>query len=102
MDMVYFGANNNIYNVRFLQLLLVRIRCPRYHEERLRIMNSTEVLKELKTYEHLYKYLSTHTGMSIQDIDDVQSIYSTLKAEVYLFSISTILCVLGTFVKTYV
>lgn len=45
-------------------------------------MNSTEVLEELRTYEHLYEYLSAHTGMPVRDPDDVQSIYSTLKAEV--------------------
>lgn len=45
-------------------------------------MNSAEILEELKTYEPLYNYLSTHTGLTIQDPDDVQSIYSTLKAEV--------------------
>lgn len=65
-----------------LQLLLVRIDCPRYHEERQKIMNSTEVLEELNTYSDLYSYLSNHTGLTIRDPDDVQSIYSTLKAEV--------------------
>lgn len=45
-------------------------------------MNSAEILEELKTYEQLYSYLSTHTGLTVQDPDDVQSIYSTLKAEV--------------------
>lgn len=47
-------------------------------------MNSTEVLEELETYEHLYRYLSAHTGMTVRDPDDVQSIYSTLKAEVLI------------------
>lgn len=65
-----------------LQLLLVRIYCPKYHEERQKIMNSTEVLEELNTYNDLYGYLSNHTGLTIEDPDDVQSIYSTLKAEV--------------------
>lgn len=45
-------------------------------------MNSTEVLEELNTYSDLYSYLSNHTGLTIRDPDDVQSIYSTLKAEV--------------------
>ncbi|XP_015374834.1 PREDICTED: prostatic acid phosphatase-like [Diuraphis noxia] len=63
------------------RLLLVRIDCPRYYEERQKIMNSNEVLKELNTYSDLYSYLSKHTGLTIQDPDDVQSIYSTLKAE---------------------
>jgi len=45
-------------------------------------MNFTEVLEELNTYNDLYGYLSNHTGLTIEDPDDVQSIYSTLKAEV--------------------
>lgn len=45
-------------------------------------MNSSEVLEELNSYSDLYSYLSNHTGLTIQDPDDVQSIYSTLKAEV--------------------
>lgn len=68
---------------RILQLLLVRIECPRYHEERQNVLNSTKVLEELESYEQLYRYLSAHTGMTVRDPDDVQSIYSTLKAEVY-------------------
>ncbi|XP_060837396.1 prostatic acid phosphatase-like [Rhopalosiphum padi] len=63
------------------RLLLVRIDCPKYHEERHKIMNSAEVLEELNTYSDLYSYLSNHTGLAIKDPDDVQSIYSTLKAE---------------------
>ncbi|CAH1713750.1 unnamed protein product [Aphis gossypii] len=63
------------------RLLLVRINCPKYYEERQKIMNSTEVLEELNTYNDLYGYLSIHTGLTIEDPDDVQSIYSTLKAE---------------------
>lgn len=70
-----------------LQLLLVRIDCPRYYEERQNIMNSNEVLNELNDYSDLYSYLSNHTGLTIRDPDDVQSIYSTLKAEVGIFSI---------------
>uniref|UniRef100_A0A2S2N7B8 Prostatic acid phosphatase n=1 Tax=Schizaphis graminum TaxID=13262 RepID=A0A2S2N7B8_SCHGA len=64
------------------RLLLVRIDCPKYHEEKHKIMNSAEVLEELNTYSDLYSYLSNHTGLTIKDPDDVQSIYSTLKAEV--------------------
>lgn len=46
-------------------------------------MNSAKVFEELESYEHLYRYLSDHTGLTVRDPDDVQSIYSTLKAEVY-------------------
>lgn len=45
-------------------------------------MNSSKILKKLQKYEDLYDYLSINTGMTIKDPDDVQSIYSTLKAEV--------------------
>lgn len=47
-------------------------------------MNSTEVIEQLNGYSDLYNYLSVHTGSAVQDPDDVQSIYSTLKAEVYI------------------
>uniref|UniRef100_A0A2H8TQP2 Prostatic acid phosphatase n=1 Tax=Melanaphis sacchari TaxID=742174 RepID=A0A2H8TQP2_9HEMI len=63
------------------RLLLVRIDCPKYHEERQKVMSSAEVVEELNTYSDLYGYLSNHTGLAIEDPDDVQSIYSTLKAE---------------------
>lgn len=45
-------------------------------------MNSIEIREQLNTFNNLYDYLSIHTGLSIRDPDDVQSIYSTLKAEV--------------------
>ncbi|XP_050429978.1 prostatic acid phosphatase-like isoform X2 [Adelges cooleyi] len=63
------------------QLLLVRKVCPRYHMERMKIMNSTLVRQEFENYKNTFDYLSQNTGMVIQDLDDVQSIYSTLKAE---------------------
>lgn len=45
-------------------------------------MRSSKILEELQKDKDLYDYLSTNTGMTVQDPDDVQSIYSTLKAEV--------------------
>jgi len=47
-------------------------------------MNSPEVREELNGYRYFYDYLSIHTGMTVRDPDDVQSIYSTLKAEVII------------------
>ncbi|XP_050534683.1 prostatic acid phosphatase-like [Daktulosphaira vitifoliae] len=63
------------------QLLLVRKSCPRYYEERQAIMNLSSIQRELLSYQNIYDYLTENTGMKVQDPDDVQSIYSTLKAE---------------------
>lgn len=69
----------------------MRIPCPQYYKQRQNIMNSTEILEELETNKYLYDYLSTHTGMTVRDPDDVQSIYSTLKAEVSVLDVIIIL-----------
>ena len=64
-------------------LLLVRKNCPRYHEELDRVMSEdSEVIKCADQYAQLYEELSNITGLSIKTPDDVQSLYSTLKAEV--------------------
>ncbi|XP_054267962.1 prostatic acid phosphatase-like [Macrosteles quadrilineatus] len=63
-------------------LLLVRIPCPRYHEERDRLKSEGEVKSYLASLSDLYKSLSLHSGLTVSDPDDVQSLYSTLLAEV--------------------
>ncbi|XP_070492517.1 prostatic acid phosphatase-like [Chironomus tepperi] len=63
-------------------LLLVRKDCPRYHEEFERVMTEEiEVRKCADQYAQLYDELSNITGLSIKTPDDIQSLYSTLKAE---------------------
>lgn len=62
-------------------LLLVRKTCPRYHEELERVL-AEDAKKELDEYKNLFSELSNMTGMAIKTPDDVQSLFSTLKAEV--------------------
>ncbi|XP_063222651.1 venom acid phosphatase Acph-1 [Bacillus rossius redtenbacheri] len=64
-------------------LLLVRTSCPKYHLERARVLNSSEVQEYINSLNasELYAYLETETAMKFTDPDDVQSLYSTLKAE---------------------
>lgn len=70
-------------------LLLVRQSCPRYHEELEKILQS-DVKHELEGENALMlEKLSNITGLSIKTPDDVQSLYSTLKAEAsFDFSVS--------------
>jgi prostatic aicd phosphatase len=63
-------------------LLLVRTSCPRYHEALEKVLQS-DVKHELEGENALMlEKLSNITGLSIKTPDDVQSLYSTLKAEV--------------------
>lgn len=62
-------------------LLLVRKNCPRYHEELERVFKE-DVAEEINFHKNLLADLSRITGLKIETPDDVQSLYSTLKAEV--------------------
>lgn len=62
-------------------LLLVRTTCPRYHEELERVF-AEDLAPELERNKPLFEKLSNITGLEIKTPDDVQSLYSTLKAEV--------------------
>ncbi|XP_065086234.1 venom acid phosphatase Acph-1 [Ochlerotatus camptorhynchus] len=62
-------------------LLLVRTSCPRYHEALMEVMDSAEVRQILNESQELFDNLTLITGMNIKTPDDVQSLYSTLKAE---------------------
>lgn len=62
-------------------LLLVRVPCGRYDEELERVMETPEVQALLEQWAPLMEKLSKITGQKIATPDDVQSLYSTLKAE---------------------
>lgn len=64
----------------FLKLLLVRVPCPRYHEEIDRILNEV-VTSVIQKNKGLFEQLTNITGLNITTPDDVQSLYSTLKSE---------------------
>lgn len=61
--------------------MLVRTPCPRYHEAVDEVLASDEVQKVLKENAQLFQELTEHTGMPIKTPDDIQSLYSTLRAE---------------------
>lgn len=62
-------------------LLLVRTSCPRYHEALNAVLESPEIQNIMNDNQDLFNNLTTLTGMDIRTPDDVQSLYSTLKAE---------------------
>lgn len=62
-------------------MLLVRTPCPRYYEALNEVFETTELKKVLAENEQLFEELSDITGMTIKTPDDVQSLYSTLRAE---------------------
>lgn len=45
-------------------------------------MSEGEVKEKLDQNQELFTALSSETGLHIKDFDDIQSLYSTLKAEV--------------------
>lgn len=63
-------------------LLLVRTTCPRYHEELDRVF-SEDLAGVMEENKPLFDELTEITGMPVKTPDDVQSLYSTLKAEVW-------------------
>jgi prostatic aicd phosphatase len=64
-------------------LLLVRIPCPRYHEELERVHSETDIKDMLDSNAELFEKLSQLSGLSIKNPEDVSSLYTTLKAEVF-------------------
>ncbi|XP_050315759.1 prostatic acid phosphatase-like isoform X2 [Anthonomus grandis grandis] len=62
-------------------LLLVRKPCAEYHKERDRVIASKDIQDKLKQFESLFSELTEVTGRTVKDFDDVQDIFSTLKAE---------------------
>ncbi|CAG9770170.1 unnamed protein product [Ceutorhynchus assimilis] len=62
-------------------LLLVRLPCANYHKERSKVLATEEIQNKLKEYQDLFEGLTKHTGRTVKDFDDVQDVFSTLKAE---------------------
>ncbi|XP_055528678.1 prostatic acid phosphatase-like [Wyeomyia smithii] len=62
-------------------LLLVRKSCPRYHETLNAVLESEEIQQLMSDNQNLFDNLTKITGMDVKTPDDVQSLYSTLKAE---------------------
>ncbi|XP_058461270.1 venom acid phosphatase Acph-1 [Malaya genurostris] len=62
-------------------LLLVRTSCPRYHEAHNAVLESEDIQHLMRANEELFSNLTKLTGMDIKTPDDVQSLYSTIRAE---------------------
>lgn len=65
-------------------LLLVRTPCPRYSEALESIFDEGNIAKTMDENKLLFQELTKITGLEIKTPDDVQSLYSTLKAEVIM------------------
>jgi prostatic aicd phosphatase len=62
-------------------LLLVRVKCPRYYEELQNVFDN-ELSEMFNKNTQLFENLSIMTGLSVKTPDEVQSLFSTLRAEV--------------------
>ncbi|KAG4068599.1 hypothetical protein HA402_004940 [Bradysia odoriphaga] len=62
-------------------LLLVRTPCPRYYEALQEVFETQELQQIQRDNERLYSELTYFTGMDVGTPEDVQSLYSTLRAE---------------------
>lgn len=62
-------------------LLLVRTTCPRYHEELTRVFAESDYRQIIEDNQEMFHALEQITGLSITSLDDIQSLFSTLKAE---------------------
>ncbi|XP_063699603.1 venom acid phosphatase Acph-1-like isoform X2 [Culicoides brevitarsis] len=62
-------------------LLLVRTSCPRYSEELANVLKSGEILEIIERSQTLFEELHNITGNNFKTPDDIQDLYSTLKAE---------------------
>lgn len=73
-----------LYNEPHLDsLLLMNTPCPKYDYEREKVLNSSEVQDVLNANNatELYETLANITGNTFKDVDDIMSLYSTLKAQ---------------------
>uniref|UniRef100_A0A182NHZ8 Uncharacterized protein n=1 Tax=Anopheles dirus TaxID=7168 RepID=A0A182NHZ8_9DIPT len=62
-------------------LLLVRVSCPRYTEATQEAFKAPEIVSLMNANKQLFENLTSITGLKIATPDDVQSLFSTLKAE---------------------
>ncbi|XP_053672207.1 venom acid phosphatase Acph-1 [Anopheles nili] len=62
-------------------LLLVRVSCPRYTEATHEVFATPKIAELMAANQELFQNLTRITGLKIANPDDVQSLFSTLKAE---------------------
>lgn len=63
------------------ELLAGKKLCPRYQEEKHKVMNSEQMKKYNEKYKELYNYLTNHSGREVKNVDDVLYLYDTLHIE---------------------
>lgn len=62
-------------------VLSVHKPCPAYEEEFSSVANSEEFLKVGEQFNHLYEYLSEHTGRTVDSLAGIQIVHNTLSIE---------------------
>ncbi|XP_059486803.1 lysosomal acid phosphatase-like [Neocloeon triangulifer] len=67
--------------LKYDNLLLVREPCPRYYEERDRVKAGAPNTELLQKNKELLDKWTELTGLKVDNLDEVQSLYSTLVAE---------------------
>lgn len=65
--------------------MLVWNTCPKYTRLRTSVNDLPEVRQVHEDNQQLFEELTNLTGMPITSVDDVSSLYSTLKAEVFIY-----------------
>lgn len=68
-------------------MLLVRQPCLRYYEELEKVEKEGEPKALLDANAEMFKMLSNITGDNIKNFEDIQSLYSTLLAEVNILNL---------------
>ncbi|KAL1493071.1 hypothetical protein ABEB36_011205 [Hypothenemus hampei] len=60
-------------------LLTMKSNCTEYDNQFRQVHNSSKVLQYNQAYENLYEYLTIHTGMTVDNIETVESLHNTLE-----------------------
>nr|XP_022899750.1 venom acid phosphatase Acph-1-like isoform X2 [Onthophagus taurus] len=63
------------------KLLLVRVPCAQYEIELKKVIESEPIQEIYKKNKNLFEYVSKSTGKDIKNFDDLQDVFTTLKAE---------------------
>ncbi|XP_076261962.1 lysosomal acid phosphatase-like [Rhynchophorus ferrugineus] len=62
-------------------LIAMKTKCPKYDKEFVDVHNSTKVQNYNTEYTNIYQYLTENTGMTVKDIETVESLYNTLEIQ---------------------
>ncbi|ENN74139.1 testicular acid phosphatase homolog isoform X1 [Dendroctonus ponderosae] len=60
-------------------LLAMKSNCTEYDKEFAGVQNSTKMQQYNEKYQELYKFLTDHTGRTVNNIEHVESLYNTLE-----------------------